>query len=186
MGTHHDQNKSSVASGRIRNTCTYVDDFSCGELVVVVTWSRASNLRQSSGRAKWNCCVARDWRCRTYGVQKITPGPRTSGIDEQSSQIGRRLHKWSMCLKQIKVRSGARIEKTRNVTRHHCMIQCPCELGHETADNPQRTFVQPPVRESDERIASTILILHLAKGRFRALLKRPLRQVLPAFQAAFS
>ena len=156
-----------------------------------IAWSRASNLRQTSGRAKWNCCVARDWRCRTYGVQKITPGPGTSGIDERSSQIGRRLRKWSMCLKQIKVRSGGRIEKTRNVTGHHSMTQCRSELGHETADNapppPQRAFVQPPVRESDEGIASTTL-RHLAfvEGRFRALLKRPLRQVLPAFQAAFS
>ena len=97
-----------------------------------IAWRRAPNLRQTSGRAKWNCCVARDW-------QKITPGPGTSGIDERSSQIGRRLHKWSMCLKQIKVRSGACIEKqemSRGITG--CMTQCRSELGHETVDNAPR------------------------------------------------
>ena len=31
------QNNSPVASDRIRHTCTSVDEFSCGELVVVVT-----------------------------------------------------------------------------------------------------------------------------------------------------
>ena len=93
-----------------------------------------------------------------------------------------------MCLKHIKVRSGHRKkqEMSRGITG--CMTQCRSELGHETVDNapppPQRTFFQPPVRESDERIAS-VLLIHLAEGRFRAYMKRPLRQVLPRFRQPF-